>query len=171
MPFKLFRMIDVQSVITLLTAGLLLIAAYGDVRTRRIPNMLVLAVAALGLMRLTLAEDLTLALFTIATAAAIFAIGLLLFWRGLLGGGDVKLTAAAVLLVGAPALSLFLVAMSLFGLVVTLATIAADCLMGRPATPDVSSGNDLGSRRTVPYGVAIAAGAVLTLAIQFPLSW
>src|SRR3954468_10301153 len=110
--------------IPLLAAILLSLAAFGDLRTRRIPNTLVLAIAASGFARLILAGDPNSALFTIAAAAAVFAIGFLLFWRGMLGGGDVKLMAAAVLLVGAPALSLFLVAMSLCGLVVTLATIA-----------------------------------------------
>ena len=131
-----------QYVISLLSTGILLLAAYGDVRTRRIPNILTLAVAVLGLMRLVLIDDLTSALFTIAAAAAVFAIGFLLFWRGLLGGGDVKLMAASVLLVGAPALSLFLVAMSLCGLVVTLATLVADRLARRPATPDAASGSE-----------------------------
>ena len=70
----------------------------------------------LGLLRLVLAGDPAAALLSIATAAAVFAIGFLLFWRGWLGGGDVKLMAAAVLLVGVPAVSLFLVAMSLSAL-------------------------------------------------------
>ena len=120
--------------------GLFLIAAHGDLRTRRIPNMLVLAVAALGLVQLILAGDPVAALTSVGASAAVFAIGFLLFWRGLLGGGDVKLMAAAVLLVGAPALSLFLVAMSLCGLVVTLATIAADRLARRAAVPHQALG-------------------------------
>jgi len=112
--------------VPIVAVGLFTIAAYGDVRTRRIPNTLALAVAALGLLRLVLAGDPAAALLGIGAATAIFVIGFLLFWRGMLGGGDVKLMAAAVLLVGASGLSLFLVAMSLCGLVVTLATLAAD---------------------------------------------
>jgi Flp pilus assembly protein protease CpaA len=65
---------------------------------------------------------------------------------------------------------LFLVAMSLSGLVVTLATLAADRLARRPALPQPATGEPR-SRRTVPYGVAIAAGAILTLAVQSPVSW
>ena len=122
--------------IPVIAAGLFFIAAYGDIRTRRIPNALALAVAALGLLRLVLAGDPAAALLSIAAAAAVFAIGFLLFWRGWLGGGDVKLMAAAVLLVGAPAVSLFLIAMSLCGLVVTLATLAADRFARRAATPN-----------------------------------
>jgi prepilin peptidase CpaA len=147
-----------------------LIAAYGDVRTRRIPNALALSVAALGLARLTLTGDLAAALISIGVAAVVFILGFLLFWRGLLGGGDVKLMAASVLLVGAPALSLFFLATSLCGLVVTLATVAADRFARRAACPQSPAGV-LRPRRTVPYGVAIAGGAVLTLAVQLPHSW
>src|SRR4051794_12983460 len=118
----------VNDSIVVLAAGLFFIAAYCDVRSRRIPNAIALAVGALGLVRLVFAGDSEAALLCIGAAASMFVIGFLLFWWGLLGGGDVKLTAATVLLVGAHSLSLFLVAMSLSGLVVTLATIAADRL-------------------------------------------
>jgi prepilin peptidase CpaA len=138
------------------------------VRTRRIPNELALAVAALGLVRLVLAGDPAATLVSIGASAAVFVISFLLFWRGLIGGGDVKLLAASVLLVGAPALSLFLVATSLCGLVVSLATLAADRLARRPALPHQAPGEPR-PRRTVPYGVAIAGGAILTLAAQFPV--
>jgi prepilin peptidase CpaA len=160
----------VYYLIPVIAAGLFLIIGYSDIRTRRIPNRLAFAVAALGLARLILAGDAAAAVISIGVAAVAFMVGFLLFWRGLLGGGDVKLFSAAVLLVGAPSLSLFLVAMSLCGLVVTLATVAADRLARRPAVSQ-SSLPEPRSRRTVPYGVAIAGGAVLTLAVQLPHSW
>jgi len=160
----------VQLLIAVVAAAFFIFAAYGDVRTRRIPNALALAVAALGLVRFILAGDATAALLSIAAAVVVFAIGLLLFWRGWLGGGDVKLMAAAILLVGVPAVSFFLVAMSLVGLVVTLATLAADRFARRPATPHPAPDSEPASRRTVPYGVAIAAGAILTLAVQLSVS-
>lgn len=159
-----------QFLISVIAGALFLVAAYGDVRTRRIPNGLAVALAALGLVRLLTGNPATM-LTSIGAAAAVFAVGLLLFWRRLIGGGDVKLMAAAVLLVGAPALTLFIVAMSLCGLVVTLATLAADRLARRAATLHASPRSQLGSRRTVPYGVAIASGAVMTLAVQLPVSW
>jgi Flp pilus assembly protein protease CpaA len=58
--------------------------------------------------------------------------------------------------------------MSLSGLVVTLATLAADRFARRATLPRSVPGEPR-SRRTVPYGVAIAAGAVLTLAAQLPV--
>ena len=74
--------------------------AYRDMRTRRIPNELAVAIGALGLVRMILAGDPGAALYTLAAGAAVFAVDCLLFWRGLIGGGDVKLLAASTLLVG-----------------------------------------------------------------------
>jgi len=161
-----------DSVIPILGVGLFAVAAYGDVRTRRIPNALAIAVAALGLARLILAGDPGEALDSFAAAAAIFAAGFLLFWRGLFGGGDVKLMAAAVLLVGYHALPGFLVVMGLCGLFVTLAVLAAGKLMPRPAAvPQAETHNQTPARATVPYAVPIAASGILTLILQSPISW
>jgi prepilin peptidase CpaA len=158
--------------IPILGVGLFAVAAYGDVRTRRIPNALVIAVAALGLVRLILAGDPGVALDSFAAAAAILAAGFLLFWRGLFGGGDVKLMAAAVLLVGYHALPGFLVVMGLCGLFVTLAVLAAAQLMQRPAAVlGAETHNQTPARATVPYAVPIAASGILTLILQSPISW
>jgi len=94
-----------------------------------------------------------------------------LFWRGLFGGGDVKLMAAAVLLVGYHALPGFLVVMGLCGLFVTLAVLAAGKLMPRPAAPQAATHNHTPARSTVPYAVPIAASGILTLILQSPISW
>jgi prepilin peptidase CpaA len=156
-----------DSVIPVLGASCLAFAAYTDVRSRRIPNALAVAVATLGVIRLILDGDPGAALDSVAVAAAIFAVGFLLFWRGLIGGGDVKLMAATGLLVGYHALSEFLVAMSLFGLVATLAVLAADRL---GAVPVAATHDPTRVRPTVPYGVAIAASGILTLVLQSVVS-
>jgi prepilin peptidase CpaA len=156
-----------DSVIPIFGAGLFAAAAVGDARRRRIPNALAAAVAALGLVRLILAGDSGAALDSIAVAAAVFAVGFLLFWGGLIGGGDVKLITAAVLLVGYHALFEFLAAMSLFGLVVTLVVLAADRLAARPSAESLGATYDPPpAPPTVPYGVAIAAAGVVTLVLQ-----
>lgn len=160
-----------QYVIPALGTALFAAAAYGDVRSRRIPNALAAAVAALGAVRALLSGDPVAALLSIAAAAAVFAIGFLLFWRGLIGGGDVKLIAASVLLVGHDAISQFLLAMGLFGLVVTLAVLAADRLARRPALARAAGDTKPAARLTVPYGVAIAASGILTLVTQPAFSW
>jgi prepilin peptidase CpaA len=156
-----------DSVIPIFGASCFAIAAYTDVRSRRIPNALAVAVATLGIVRLILAGDPAAALDSVAAAIAIFSAGFLLYWRGLIGGGDVKLMAAAVLLVGYHALSGFLVTMSLCGLAVTLAVLAADRLVTRPAVVPLAATHDpTPARPTVPYGVAIAASGILTLGLQ-----
>src|SRR5216110_1805611 len=91
--------------------GILLAIAYGDVRTRRIPNALAAAIAILGLARLIIAYDWAAAMYTLIASAAVFAVAFVLFWRGVFGGGDAKLLTAMALLVGSHDLLDFLLIM------------------------------------------------------------
>ena len=160
-----------QPLISLLGMGLLTVVAYCDVRTRRIPNLLAGAIAALGLVRIIVTGDPSAAVYTLAASAAIFAATFLLFWRGLIGGGDVKLMAGAVLLVGYHDLYSFLVVMSVSGALIALAILAAVKLglraMPNPPqrTPALEQQEKM-ARVTVPYGLAIAAAGVVTLFLQ-----
>src|SRR6516225_7606425 len=79
---------------------LFIVAAYGDIKSLRIPNKLAIAVAVIGVFRLLVIGDLNFALYTIGASIIVFIVTFLLFWRGILGGGDVKLLSATVLLVG-----------------------------------------------------------------------
>ena len=139
-------------------AAAILVAAAGfDLRQRRIPNLLVLALAALGLARLgwglaggapvTPGADL-------AVAGAVFAAGALAFHLGVFGGGDVKLMAAGALWLGSGATAPFLVVTSLAGGVLALVFLTAGALAGdaRSRTP------------ALPYGVAISTGALVAMA-------
>jgi len=188
-----------QTVVLLLAIGIFAVVAYGDVRTRRIPNGLVYAIGVLGLARMILAGDPITAGYTLAAGGVALAVGVLLFWRGMLGGGDAKLLAASVLLVGHHELFDFLLVMSLCGLFLALAVLAADrlgpWLQHLPATigfygapvrfavrvqeqldswlhqvprgaPGIEETSGTASRRSVPYGVAIAAAGVLILVLQ-----
>lgn len=156
-----------QHLIPVLGVGLFAVAAFGDVRTRRIPNVLVAAVAALGVVRLLMAGDPGAAVIGVFAAAAVLAVGFALFWCGLIGGGDAKLAAAAVLLLGHQAVSGFIITMSLAGLVLSLAVLASDSLKRRAiALPQEPPAAAPLARATVPYGVAIAAAGILILALQ-----
>ena len=115
-----------QIAVLLFASGILAIIAYGDVRTRRIPNRLVYAVGVCGLLRMILVGDPLAACYTVAAAVAVLAVGILLFWRGMLGGGDAKLLAATSLLVGHGALFDFLFVMALSGGLLALMVLAAD---------------------------------------------
>jgi prepilin peptidase CpaA len=161
-----------QTLILLLGIGLFAVAAYGDVRARRIPNELALGVGALGLLRM-LAGDASAPLYTLGAAAVVFAVAFLLFRRDLVGGGDVKLLTAAALLIGYHDLLSFLLLMSLCGAFISLAMLTAGKLVPmlrhnpRPAmlpVPENSRGTP--GRLSVPYGVAIAAAGIVILVLQ-----
>lgn len=115
-----------QTLTAILAIALLAVAAYGDVCRRRIPNKLTIALALLGVLRIVTAGAPLAALYTLAAAAIVLVLGILLFARGVLGGGDAKLLTAAVLLVGYHAVPDLLFVTGLTGGVVALVIVAAD---------------------------------------------
>jgi prepilin peptidase CpaA len=162
-----------HSTVLVAAVGVLAVIAYCDVRSRRIPNGLCFVIAALGLLRIACARDVFAASHTLLAAAATFVATFLLFWRGVIGGGDAKLITAMALLIGHQDIVEFLFLMSLFGGALGLAALVREKLgpklarlrfavTGRlppeagPAAPGAS---------TVPYGLAIAAAGVITLII------
>jgi prepilin peptidase CpaA len=164
-----------QGVICLVAAWLFALVAYGDLKARRIPNELCLAVAALGLGRMVVSAELLAAGWTIAAALGVFAVAFLLFARGYLGGGDAKLVTASILLVGYDGILEFIVAMAMLGGVLSLLVLAEDRVrnfLGRivflaDGSSSASSDPSLAlARPTVPYGVAIAFAGLWVLVRQ-----
>jgi prepilin peptidase CpaA len=138
-------------------AGLLLVAAVVDVRTFTISNRLNLAVALLAPLY-WLASGLPLwpaAATQVAVAAGVFVLFAGAFYAGMMGGGDVKLAAALALWFSPQGTLKFLVLMAMAGGVVTVAAVAVHRLRGREGRPEV------------PYGVAIAFGALAILTQRF----
>jgi prepilin peptidase CpaA len=144
---------------------LVILAAYWDLVSFTIPNSIVIAVAALFVARLfTLGLDPWIIGKSLASAAILFIVGVLLFSRGLLGGGDVKLIAAIGLWTGLAHLPRFLLVMAMAGgllaLVALLIVLVASLLKNR---------RPIGLRSLavtrIPYGVAICV-AGLDLAIR-----
>ena len=80
--------------------GVMTVAAFEDFRRLVIPNLLPIVLCALWPFYFAAAPSLYGALAAIGCAAAVFLVGAVLFARGWLGGGDVKLLAAATLWVG-----------------------------------------------------------------------
>jgi len=144
--------------ILLLGIALFVAAAYGDVKTLRIPNALVAAVATLGLFRLFMIGDMTVAIDTIGASVMVFIVVFLLFWRGCVGGGDAKLMTATAF-VGHDLFN-FLVLMSICGALLSLAILLTHRSSEQPQPK---------ARLAVPYGVAIAAGGIVTLLFQSSL--
>jgi prepilin peptidase CpaA len=139
-----------QSIFSFAGIALFIVAAYSDIKSFRIPNLLVAAVALLGVTRLIAVDDPNVALHTVGASAVLLAIGFALFWQGFIGGGDAKLITAAALLVGYNDLFSFLFFMSLCGAVISITAL----IIRRKAKAKVY----------VPYGVAIAtAGSVILL--------
>jgi prepilin peptidase CpaA len=165
-----------QTVFLILAITILVIIAYCDAHTRRIPNGLSGAIAALGLVRVTLAHDLVAAGYTLAAGVVVLTAAFLLFSRGIIGGGDAKLVAAMALLIGYHDLFGFLLLMSLCGGVLAIAVLTRDILRGplwhvfrriwRPSAIRGVAWIMPLTRSTVPYGVAIAAAGVLTLVVE-----
>lgn len=152
-------------VLLVLLAILLIVAAVIDVRTFTISNGLNAVVALLAPLYwwsigLPLWPD---AALQVAVAAAVFAVLAATFYMGMMGGGDVKL-AAALALWFKPFVTLkILVIMSLAGGVLTLIVLLLHKKRGKPPI----EGDAPAARPEVPYGVAIAIGALWILAQRF----
>jgi prepilin peptidase CpaA len=145
------------TIISFVGIALFIIAAYSDVTSFRIPNLLVAAVALLAVARLIVVGDPSAAVYTVGASVIVLAIGLVLFWCGFVGGGDAKLLTASALLIGYHDLFSFLVFMSICGALIALTAIAS-----RWQKPS--------AKLYIPYGVAIATAGSVTLFFQSPLA-
>lgn len=148
-----------QTACLIAVAGLLIAAAWQDLRTLHIGNGLSIAIAALfigwALIGL-IAGSYTLLAFglSIACGAGLFAAGAAAFAAGILGGGDVKLLAALGLFAGPAAILDLLLVTALTGGMLGIAVLA-----GAPIGP-VSTPGEAALRRRLPYGPAIAVGGL-----------
>lgn len=146
----------------MLAACALLGAAFCDVRSYEIPDGF--AITIIGAFCLAaLGGDLLAALTALAVGVGVFAAGALMFARGWLGGGDVKLLAATALWVPPSLLAPFTVVVSLTGAVLGLAMLSP--LRRRmPPPPATLVGETTGAlRQPMPFAVAIAAGGLFAL--------
>jgi prepilin peptidase CpaA len=146
-----------QTIISLVGLGLFIVAAYSDVRSFRIPNLLVGAVALLAVARLIVIADPIIALYTVGASIVILITGFALFSQEFVGGGDAKLLTATALLVGYSDLLSFLLYMSICGAFIALAAF-------------VTNRQQKAKALYIPYGVAIATAGSLTLLFQSSLA-
>jgi prepilin peptidase CpaA len=158
-----------QTIISFVGIALFIIAAFSDVKSFRIPNLLVAAVALLAVARLIVVGDPSAAVYTVGASAMVLAIGFVLFWQGIVGGGDAKLITAAALLVGYHDLFSFLVVMSICGALISLAVVAIHKYLPLYAGPRLAAFSPR-ARLAVPYGVAIATAGSVTLLFQSPFA-
>ena len=150
-------------------AALMLIAAFEDLRRLIIPNALTLSLCVLWPFYTAATPSLFVILGSLGCALAVFLAGALCFSRGYLGGGDVKLLAAATLWAGPAGTPPLLVLTGVLGGMLALfllmppgAQIAAFARtkLGVADTPE-----KFGGATPVPYGIAIAAASLLVIFI------
>lgn len=160
-------------------AGLLglILASVTDLKSRIIPNTLVLGVMAAGGLARLVSEG-WLSWISLGVAFAVFVPLALLAHRGAIGGGDAKMISAATFLVEPRHTLELLAAIVLCGGV--LATVwfvagqARRLVPGRTASTAVAGADAPGSapssgstpsadHEQLPYGVAILAGVAITL--------
>lgn len=154
----------------LFVAVMVFLACY-DVVTFRIPNWANLAlVVAFPVFAgaATLSGTDLWWLGHLGAAAIVFVAGLGMFFARTLGGGDVKLLAASALWVGMKGLLPLIVWIGLSGgvLVLVLLLVRRNLLpivaWASPRVPETLP-RVLTSGEKVPYGVAIAAGTIMTV--------
>jgi prepilin peptidase CpaA len=136
-------------------------AAIVDIRSRRIPNGLTAALAATALAAHAFGGAAG-AVDALVAMGAVFSLGTVAFSLGWFGGGDVKLAAACAGAVGAHALPLFMLDVSLAGgvLAVVAALRESGVLALFASSARAARGLAPTSGLRVPYGVAIAAGSI-----------
>lgn len=162
--------------------ALLVAAVAVDVARRRIPNPLSITVALGGLAAQLYAHSWPGVLAGAAAGVIIFGLLLIPWLRGGIGGGDLKLAAAAAVWLGWSKLIAFVLIGSIVG-----GTVAVVCyLMSSPearqamrsnvflaamfrAWPEVEA--PAAGRVSVPYAIAVAAGAACALFLPGGVQW
>lgn len=139
-------------VLVLIYPAVLIAAASSDIARYLIPNSLsIILLAAFPIAALVAGQPWTTIGLHALAGAAMLALGFVLFVRNLLGGGDVKLMAAAAVWTGFGLLPAFILAVALAGGVVALVFLIASRAR--------RSGS--GGRSQIPYGTAIALGGLI----------
>jgi prepilin peptidase CpaA len=157
---------------------LALIISYYDVRYRRIPNPFVLATLTVGILTNAIFGGLSGALASLGGCALAFFLMFTLHVFGAMGAGDVKLFAAIGSVMGASlVLPTFFVVVLTGGLLAIISMLRAGAvrstmhnvllvlvgLMPGWKMPRFSVPTD--RRYTIPYGVAITLGSLISLAL------
>jgi prepilin peptidase CpaA len=137
-------------------------AALSDLTRYEIPNSLSAAVIVAFALTVP-ALPMWTTLGHVGAALAMFALGAAFFVLNIWGGGDAKLLAATSLWVGWQALPTFLLNTALLGAALAVLLLATRAIAGRDYRRGRWYSRLLSKAQGVPYGVAIAAAALLLL--------
>ena len=148
-------------VVTLVFAVPLLVAAYTDFWSMKIPNLVSLAMAAGFFLSLPLTWQGLPALGEHMMVGTIFFLaGFAMFAFGWLGGGDAKLMAAISLWFGWADALPFILATTLFGAALGIILILGGRIMPIRLRTSVVGMKLFQGGKDMPYGLALAAGAL-----------
>lgn len=163
--------IVIRSLLLALGVIMLMIAAVQDLRSRIVPNQLVISIAASGLLLGAVTRPLSLWINIVAVLLLVMSFGAVSSLESL-GGGDIKLAAAATLLVAPSGIPGLLVAIALAGGVLSLVYLVLRFLIGRRQQRGGARRRRgaisrwwneervrIAESRTVPYAVAISCGS------------
>jgi prepilin peptidase CpaA len=155
--------------LTLAGVFLLVAAALHDIAARTVPNWIAAALLPAGVILRTLDNTITIGL---PCAFLVLLVTYFCWRRGWMGGGDVKLLAAAALVVPPTTELTFLAAVALSGSGLALIYLAAKRIMPPPG-PERPSGLLARAARAelwrirrggpLPYACAIAAGFIFVI--------
>lgn len=155
----------IQIPLLMIFPALAIVAALKDVTSYTIPNWISLAlIAAFAPTAAVSGAALPAIGLCLATGLCALLIGMGMFAAGWIGGGDAKIFAASALWIGWPAAMPFMLATGLAGGALTMGILA---LRSGWVEPILAGGppwlRKLGAQGgDIPYGVAIAAGALAT---------
>ena len=137
-------------------SGLLVRAAWTDLREYRIPNGLILALTGLFIFYAVVTAHWAGLKWDLAFAGLMFLVLLALYVLGGMGGGDVKILPVAFLWTGLSGAFPFAVLLAIFGV---MHGIAAKC--GWVKSQVTESG-----RRRIPFAPAVAGALICTFMLR-----
>jgi prepilin peptidase CpaA len=163
---------------SVLLVPLAVIITYYDVRYRRIPNLFVLATLISGIILNLVFGGLGGVVLSVGGCALAFGLMLVFHVLGAMGAGDVKLFAAIGAVVGANLVIPTFLVVALTGGVLAVCTMfragtVRQTLMGvvqiffgfLPGWPMPRFTVPADRRHTIPYGVAITFGSLISLVV------
>lgn len=145
--------------LVLLLVGLLIVAAIEDAVRLRISNLTCFAILAAGLVAIWVVGPERALWQNVVVLVGMLVVGTPLFAAGKMGGGDIKLLAATGLWFDLQGAFLMLVSVLIAGGILAMFLIGLRMSMG---TAHAKGGTRLFKRGgVIPYGIAIAAGAII----------
>lgn len=151
-----------------LLAGLVLIAAAIDIRKFQIPNWIPSTIFVTFLFAATFEPGATYWIGHLIAGLAATALGIAAFKYRIMGGGDVKLIAAIAFVIGLPGFPMLLASIGFAGGVLALFIMMARSFSNVFLTQQAAQTAQailplLRHDAPAPYGIAIAAGTIITI--------